>query len=314
MRQKKVWLVNDCLTCIPGTETLWHFLLESIDGIEDKTNGHTPYGILPEKIENDLRCTAPPPDLIIRNATFFRPLGTDIPTISLLQDPYDPGSAVFNSQIEVCNKSSYVVYNSHYTKKMYSKFITTPGSVIEVGTDSELFKPSKNAKNNNTIIYVGSTNEEYKGFSMLLRLIENTSYNFILVMKDGFNISHPRVEIYNKINQNRLSELLNFSNLLVCTSKSETLHLAGIEAAFCGIPVVANDVGIYNKIKNDKRWGAVVKEYSLESYIDSIEDILRSENLSPRRVMFENKLSMDDCKSRWRWVVDNILRGDNKNG
>jgi len=314
VRQKKVWLVNDCLTCIPGTETLWHFLLESIDGIEDKTNGHTPYGMLPEKIENDLLHSAPHPDLIIRNATFFRPLRTDIPTISLLQDPYDPGSIVFNSQIEVCNKSSYVVYNSHYTKKMYTDFITTPGSVIEVGTNPELFKPSKNPKNNNTIIYVGSTNEEYKGFSMLLRLIENTSYNFILVMKDDFNIVHPRVKVYNKINQNELSELLSFSDLLVCTSKSETLHLAGIEAAFCDIPVVANNVGIYNKIKNDRRWGAVVAEYSIESYIDSIEDVLGAKNLSPRMVMFENRLSMDDCKSRWRWVVDNILRGENKNG
>ena len=314
MKQHKTWLINDCLTCIPGTQTLWHFLLDSIDGIEDKTNGHTPYPILSEKIEHDLRYGEVSPDLIIRNATFFRPLRTDIPTISLLQDPYDPGSDVFNSQIEVCNKSSYVVYNSHYTKKMYSKFITTPGSVIEVGTDSELFKPSKSTKNNNTIIYVGSTNEEYKGFGMLAKLIENTNYNFILVMKDDFDISHPRVKVYNKINQNKLSELLNSSDLLVCTSKSETLHLAGIEAAFCNIPVVANDVGIYNKIKNDKRWGVVVEEYSLASYIDSIEDVLKSKNLAPRKVMSENKLSMDDCKIRWKRIVSNLLREGSKNG
>ena len=37
----KGWLVNDCLTCIPGTKTFWHDLLEWIPTLEDKTDFHT---------------------------------------------------------------------------------------------------------------------------------------------------------------------------------------------------------------------------------------------------------------------------------
>ena len=42
---KTGWLVNDTLTCIPGTKTIWHDLLENIEGfirficlLECKTN------------------------------------------------------------------------------------------------------------------------------------------------------------------------------------------------------------------------------------------------------------------------------------
>ena len=71
-------------------------------------------------------------------------------------------------------------------------------------------------------------------------------------MKDNFSLLHERVKVYNKINQKKLSYLLNISDLLICTSRHETLHLAGIEAMFCNIPVVASDVGIYSEIKKTR--------------------------------------------------------------
>ena len=37
------WLVNDTLTCIPGTITFWHNLLEWFPELLDKTNGYTNY-------------------------------------------------------------------------------------------------------------------------------------------------------------------------------------------------------------------------------------------------------------------------------
>lgn len=304
--KKKGWLVNDCLTCIPNTKTFWHFLLEKVDGLQDKTNGYTPFGRLADNIENLLSIDKKP-NYIIRNATFFRPIDTDIPTISLLQDPYDIGSVIFKNQIEVCNQSSHVVYNSEYTKKRYQKFIHTPSSVIKLGTDSDLFYPQeKSQQQNKTIIYVGSSNENFKGFSLVRQLIESTDYNFILVMKDNFSLLHERVKVYNKINQKKLSYLLNISDLLICTSRHETLHLAGIEAMFCNIPVVASDVGIYSEIKKDKRWGKVVDKYNLMSYNKAIKEILYNKNLAPRKVMFERGLSLEHSLQKWNRLIKEI--------
>ena len=75
----KGWLLNDCLTCIPGTLTIWHNLLEWLDGLEDKTNGYTDFGQLSSIIEQQLSVAKP--DYIIRNATYFRRINTNIKTI-----------------------------------------------------------------------------------------------------------------------------------------------------------------------------------------------------------------------------------------
>jgi glycosyltransferase involved in cell wall biosynthesis len=307
---KEIWLVNDCLTCIPNTKTFWHNLLEWVPEIEDKTNGYTNFSILANKIEEDYNKLLEKPKLIIRNATYFRKLNLNVKTISLLQDPYDENTALFQNQIDVCNNSNFVVFNSEYTKNKYSRFINKPYDIIEIGTDSDLFKPSKQIKKNkNTIVYVGSSDEAHKGFSLVLDLINKTNYNFILVMKDGFQLLHERVKIYNSIDQQKLSEILNFSDVLICTSKNETLHLAGIEAAFCNTPIVASDVGIYNKIKNDKRWGVVVDNYNTDSYIDAINFVLNNNNLQPRNCMFDNELSKDNCKNKWQNLIQAFYKG-----
>ena len=48
------WLINDCLTCIPNTKTLWHFLLDIFPNLVDKTNGYTSFHHLNFKIENEI--------------------------------------------------------------------------------------------------------------------------------------------------------------------------------------------------------------------------------------------------------------------
>ena len=82
LNRKKGWLVNDCLTCIPGVRTFWHDLLDWFPGLEDKCNGYTDYSVLAEKIESILDV----PDYIIRNGSYFRKLNIDVPTFCLVQD------------------------------------------------------------------------------------------------------------------------------------------------------------------------------------------------------------------------------------
>ena len=135
-----IWIVNDLLTCIPGTRTFWHLLLE-IDGTIDKTG--VPFNKLAGAIENDPdEC-----DLIIRNGTFFREIQRDdCKQVSLIQDYY----GYDHQQIEVAANADAVVFNSEFTK---SKFKDVPWKdyTVPIGVDQNLFKPMANFRPANDI-------------------------------------------------------------------------------------------------------------------------------------------------------------------
>ena len=158
---KKGWLVNDCLTCIPGTRTFWHDLLEWIPGLVDKTGGYTDYKNLANKIEKD--ATIALPDYIIRNATFFRQINLPCKQSSLLQD-----YCVDNTQqIEVCNNSTITVFNSNYTYNKYKHLITgCRTEIIPLGVDFDFFRPTEEKHLEvlpNSILFVGAANDYPKG-------------------------------------------------------------------------------------------------------------------------------------------------------
>lgn len=293
----KGWLVNDFLTCIPNTKTFWHDLLEWFPELEDKT-GYG-YDELPEYLES----IEEQPDYIIRNATFFRPLEIDVPQISLLQDIYT--GVLRNQQIEVCNRSAHVVFNTPYVYEQYKDSIKTPFSVIPLGSCSVTFRPLNYDKDKNTIIFVGST-QEVKGFELLQEIIDGSSYKFILVLKDNTPVKfkNKNVSVYRSIDQTTLNELLNLSDLLICTSREETLHLAGVEALLAGTPVIAPEIGIYPTFKDD-RWGLMV-DRNKESYLQAIKTLLNSSKEETRSCAIEHGLTKESCRDAWTKVVENL--------
>ncbi len=301
----KGWLVNDCLTCIPGTKTFWHDLLENVDGLVDKCNGHTPYNILPTRIESELQVEQP--DYIIRNATFFRNMNTLVPTISLLQDVV-VGRDV---QIDTCNRSTVTVFNSQYTKSLYPEI--TNSVVIPLGTDFEKFKPLDNVNelkqkygiNDNTILYVGSSTVYPKGFDMVESIIDNTEYKYVLIMKDDYQSSNPRVKVFNRITQDEIVEITNCCSMLLCTSKEETLHLGGVESAACGLPIITTNVGIYPSINGDG-WGHICD--SLEMFLQTIELVFKNvDSYNPREVFLKNGLDKNSSMESWNMLIDKLL-------
>lgn len=304
---KKGWLVNDTLTCIPGTKTFWHDLLEWIPNLEDKCNGLTPFYALANNIENEAKQFGLP-DYIVRNASYFRKINLPVKTISLLQD-YIPNDMV---QLSVCNDSDLVVFNSPYTKALYQDKITTKSVMIPLGVDFEKFKPLNTDFCDelgilpNSILFIGANNENPKGFDIMNKIIENTNYNFCLVMKDNFVSNNPRVKVFNKIDHNMLVKVINSCKLLVCTSRVETLHLAGVEAAACNIPLVTSNVGVYFGL-NDGFWGCNTKSNDYLAFISKIEYVLTNyEYFKPREEFLKMGLDTNTCKNKWIELIDKI--------
>ena len=295
---KRGWLVNDCLTCIPGTKTFWHDLLEWIPGLEAKCIGG--YDTLPDRIEQLYERSLEKPDYIIRNSAYFRKLNIPVKTYSLVQDVLH--GAAKDIQVDVCNSSNEVVFNSPYTYCFYIGLISQHISLIPLGVDSIFFNKSTKHQGilPESILFVGAANNHPKGFDKVLNLINSTNYNFCLVMKDDFQMVHPRVRVFNKINHDTLLQIYNTCKLLICTSEVETQHLASIEAGFCNLPVVTNNVGIHYNRDNGS-WGINVKN---NDYISAINYVINNyDSFRPREYLLKESLDKESCKESWRNLI-----------
>src|SRR3990167_5102838 len=134
-------LVNDALNQL-GEVTFWNLLQEWF-GMEFVGGD---YGTLAETV----RAVCDDADLIVRNATWFPPIQTQAPTISLLQDIIPEGPQ--REMQETVIKSSYVVvYNSSFTASKYPRNTRNPSvldtkltvtdAVIPLPVDFSLFEP-----------------------------------------------------------------------------------------------------------------------------------------------------------------------------
>jgi len=300
---KSGWLINDCLTCIPNTKTFWHDLLENIPNLRDMTGGYTDFYDLPHKIEQELMTTSP--HYIIRNCTFFRKLNTNIKTISILQDYY-PNNFL---QLDVANNSDIVVFNSPFTQSLYNDTINSRMMIIPLGVDSNIFTKTKDYSEElkilpNSILFVGASNNYPKGFDLMMEIINNTDYNFCLVMKDDFKIDHPRIRVFNKIDQNTIIKVYNSCKMILCTSKMETQHLGGIEAALCGLPIIATNVGSYYNIR-DGSWG--MKANNVNEFIYSIKHVFENyNNFNSRDFFIKNGYTKNQCMNTWKKLIEKI--------
>jgi glycosyltransferase involved in cell wall biosynthesis len=247
---KTGWLVNDKLTCIPGTRTFWHYLLEWFPGLKDMTGAD--FDSLPRVVEY----SCPYPDYIIRNATYFRPLSVSVPTFSLLQDIVPVGSHLRGNQLAV-SRGSTIIFPSYYAESKYPEI--EDGLVIPLGVDFSTFAPGppKREKWNiaeGAVLFVGS-GDPIKGFATALQLSEHSFRPFVFVMKDDTPVSTGN-RVLRHLSSTELREVINCCAVGIVPSLEETQHLAGIEMGACGLPLVTTNVGAYWN-RPEGAWGCV---------------------------------------------------------
>tara|TARA_R110000803_G_C11989495_1_gene321976 strand:- start:33442 stop:34380 length:939 start_codon:yes stop_codon:yes gene_type:complete len=309
------WLINDCLSTIPGVKGFWHDLLDWMPSLEDRTGGYTAFNVLPDKIDQEASTIAP--DYIIRNASYFRALNIDAFTISLMQDPKIKKAWMRANQIGVCNKSDVVVFNSQLMWEHFEHHTDVKHKeIIPLGTDFDLFHPyaddyceeqrQRLGILENSIVWVGADNR-YKGMKTLRWLIDNTGYNFCLVMKDGTVIENDRCRTFTKVPHSELVHIYNACSLCLCTSVFETLHLSSIEAGACGLPVVTTDVGIHRDQPSGE-WGERIPDGTSLGMTKSILDkaMAQIEIYRAREHFLVRGLDVPTCRSKWTALVESI--------
>lgn len=283
------WLVNDKLTCIPGTRTFWHHLLEGVPGLVDKTTGD--YRGLADFIEGESRTGCP--DYVIRNAAYFRWLDVECPVISFVQDIVDGGAR--DQLIEACEASRLIVFNSEYTKTMYPELHAVEHHVIPIGTDETIFRPCDHDPDipEGSVLWVGS-GHQVKGFDLACRLASESGRPWVFVMKDDTPVEVGAL-VRRRISQGQLARIASACSVGVCTSARETQHLAGIEMGMCGLPLVTTNVGAYYN-REPGNWGMV----SQGKWLSEIECISKSDYAHSAFYWRDEGFGLSGCLDMWR--------------
>ena len=292
------WLVNDSLGQL-GEKTFWHDLLEWFPELKFK-------GYSFDTLRDRLHMERGDPDFIIRNATYFPWLDHyHCPVISFVQDIVDD-SKLRDWQAEVIDKSDIVVMNSISTEIAADVTDLAKTAIIPIGTDKNLFRDYGVHRKNKPLLFVGSKNK-VKGFDILQELINalGWNYNWNVVLKDAPINVGPNVRCYSRVSQPQLCEIMNESSVLVCTSRRETQHLAGIEAGFTNLPIVAPDVGIYRQLVSSEYWGKMVFDTTMREYEEAIEDVL-SKDYNVRDHFLNLGLDKESCRCKWTEVINEI--------
>jgi len=245
------------------------------------------------------------PDYIIRNATYFGPINLRVPQIAFLQDIHEVGSETRAQQLRVLNRATVVVANSRHTVAAYPD-LTKP-SIIPIGVDYTFFTPGPRRDDipEGSVIYVGDSSINPKGFDSLRCLIDSNDLHYVLVMKDNFKWDGDpsRVTVFNRIDHYTLRDLYRSCVALVCTSREETQHLAGIEAMACNLPVVTTGVGIYKDLLGP--WGIVESWVNLDV---GLEEVINNRDHYHPRECTEMLLSKSACRREWARVIREATR------
>ena len=305
---KPVWIVNDVPTCIPGTKTLWHNLLEWIPGAEWASSGN--FATLSGYITTCVIATHEKPGLIIRNASYFPHVETDIPQVAILQDIFPPGPAR-DMQVAVCRKSVAVVVNSPYTAAQYPELDATRLRVIPLPVDFDVFRPMPEVEKVSDVCWIGARSH-IKGFDIVSELIKTSDLTFTIVTKDQtVGESHERVRWISRVPHAELPAVINSCRIGLCTSRQETQHLAGIEMGACGLPMVAPNVGAYFGQDAAPPWGIRVTAPSRESFSVAVGDALRRLSsqlgVADVRGYWQERYAPSICRESWLKLVAEVV-------
>ena len=326
-------LVNDALTQIPGTRTLWN---ELQDWFDMEFIGH-PFNELSSKVDLSILAMAFKPSLIIRNATWFNTLASSqtIPTISLLQDIMEDGP-LREMQEAVIKSSKMTVFNSEFTSSKYEDVTLIKAhhhastgcaltahahTIIPLPVDFSIFEPGNPmglqqalSLPDGCVCWIGSQHP-VKGWDIFLSVARhNPDIPFVAVFKDALpEYLPPNVRAFVRLPQDELVKVIGACRVGLCTSRIESQHLAGIEMGACGLPMVAPPVGTYYERKDMP--GEVIDEPTPSNYSETLRawlfpppgnHLLRPPEPSTIREYWKREFDRSIIRATWTKLIEEV--------
>lgn len=161
------------------------------------------------------------------------------------------------------------------------------------GVDLETFKPYPRSKSSKYILLAGAVSPRtspFKGYGKLVEAMKILSDRYPEVMSEikliffgGADLSQIRDDFDDNIelealgyvsNREELARIYSMSDLFLSTSISDNLPTTIIEAAACGTPTVAFDIGGISDIIVDGVTGKLIDNLDVGKYADYIVESL----------------------------------------
>lgn len=295
-------LVNDMLSALPDHRTFWDDLRDWFDC--EFVGGD--YSILAAEADKKSGGAS----LIIRNASWFPPIPGKIPTISLLQDIALDGP-MREMQCDVIRTSEATVFNSAFTASKYPD-ITNP-VIIPLPVDFDTFEPGNHmglqqalSLPDGAVIWVGSQHT-IKGWDVFLRVVRvNPDIPFVAVFKDALpEYGPPNLRMYSRVTHGELAKIIGACRVGLCTSRTESQHLAGIEMGACGLPLVTPNVGTYwNRAEMP---GVIINEPTVNLYSAAIRQMLvAGGNPNPVRDYWKREFGPYVVRAAWAKLIEEV--------
>ena len=250
--------------------------------------------------------------LIVRNATWFPPIEADVPTISLLQDIIADGPQR-EMQEAVIATSRLTVFNSRFTASHYN---TMDAPVIPLPVNFSLFEPGNPmglqqelSLPSGCVCWVGASQGaagHVKGWDIFLKVVRaNPDIPFVAVFKDAApEYGPPNLRMFARLTQAELAKVMGACAVGLCTSRTESQHLAGIEMGACGLTMVAPNVGIYWKGNIS---GVEVLEPTVPNYTAAVRAMLVSRPDSQHaREFWQKQCDKPVIKAAWTKLVEEV--------
>ena len=302
----KIAICNDIIDGAIGEKVFWNYLVDRLPGTFP----------VDKKIVDDFNFEAKAKDyiheknadFIVQNATFINFIDRSRTTIVYLQDDLRAMGNVSVQQENNLKFADIIIANTVQMSLSYDEYQI---EIIPVGVDSNLFRPKDiqylrkeyGIPDRFVGIFVGSLNET-KGWNKVKDFIlKNPNLYFIVVSKYDEVFESENVSFYQRIDQSKLSDLLNCANFFLIGSPVETQCLAAIEANLCGIPVLMPLVGVYKDF-NDKERSEV--GVFTNDFQRGLLSILNFEG-NPRQQIFDRKLTVEDSIKMWRNLFERVV-------
>lgn len=312
-RKVEIAVCNDIVTGSMGERVLWDYLIDNLPGafgVDKRIVGNKNFE---KRARTYIDQMHPETSIIIQNATFIGTIDSSKHTVAFLQDDLRSMGRQSGQQEANLRLANTRVTNSVQTALAYPEY---DFEVIPVGVDSDLFKPrnkhdlrKKYGFGKERIgIFVGSFSE-VKGWSKVTRCFKKfPNFTWIAVSKYNENYEAPNVHVFNKVSQEKLSELLNCADFFIIGSPVETQCLAAVEANLCNLPVVMPLVGIYRDFTSEERKRVGLFTDNLEEGVEKIFDL----KLKPRDLIIEKGLTIQSSLNKWKSLIEKLTQKINK--
>jgi glycosyltransferase involved in cell wall biosynthesis len=250
------------------------------------------------------------PRVKLQNATYLPPIGRALRNIALLQDNVD-AKRLKRMQEKVFVQSDTIVTNSISMIDLdaASHYIWQPLPINDLWIETPLPKRRKPLRT----IFVGAL-DSTKGWEDVKSIIRAyPKIEFVVVSKyeedlEARLISElPNVEVFNRLSQNELVQLMDSCEIFLLGSPFETQCLAAMEAAMRNLAIVMRPTGMLSEAPNSEEFGYFSQDLA-QAFELAVNDYSKGLHKSPRKAMSELKLSARQIEQEWLDILTTELK------